>query len=71
MIFALYRRRPDRVIVGGTGEKRGRFYVAGEWLKQQKAETSLPQVASDPFTGEQVREEPAPYEAPAVTAELS
>jgi hypothetical protein len=53
------------------GEKRGRFYIAGEWLKQQKAETSLPKVASDPFTGVQVREERKPYVAPTVTADLS
>jgi len=53
------------------GEKRGRFYIAGEWLKQQKAETSLPKVASDPFPGVQVREERKPYVAPTVTADLS
>jgi hypothetical protein len=53
------------------GEKRGRFYVAGEWLKQHRAETSLPRIASDPFTGEQVREEPKPYLAPTVEANLS
>jgi Fic family protein len=45
------------------GEKRGRFYVAGEWLNKIRAETRLAKVASDPFTGEQVREEPVPYEA--------
>jgi Fic family protein len=49
------------------GEKRGRFYVAGEWLKQKRAETSLPKVASDPFTGEQVREAREPYVAPTAT----
>jgi len=46
------------------GEKRGRFYVAGEWLNKVRAETRLTKVASDPFTGEQVREEPAAYQAP-------
>lgn len=46
------------------GEKRGRFYVAGEWLHKVRAETRLTKVASDPFTGEQVREEPAPYSNP-------
>lgn len=45
------------------GEKRGRFYLAGEWLNKIRAETCLTKVASDPFTGEQVREEPVPYEA--------
>jgi Fic family protein len=49
------------------GEKRGRIYVAGEWPKQKRAETSLPKVASDPFTGEQVREEREPYVAPTAT----
>jgi Fic family protein len=43
------------------GEKRGRFYVAGEWLRKVRAETRLTKVASDPFTGEQVREAPVPY----------
>jgi Fic family protein len=46
------------------GEKRGRFYVAGEWLHRVRAGTRLTKVASDPFTGEQVREEPAPYSNP-------
>ena len=46
------------------GEKRGRFYVAGEWLHKARAETRLTKVASDPFTGTQVREEPAPYSNP-------
>jgi hypothetical protein len=46
------------------GEKRGRFYVAGEWLHKVRAETRLTKVASDPFTGTQVREEPAPYSNP-------
>jgi Fic family protein len=46
------------------GEKRGRFYVAGEFLNKVRAETRLTKVASDPFTGEQVREEPVPYLAP-------
>jgi hypothetical protein len=43
------------------GEKRGRFYMAGEWLHKVRAETRLTKIASDPFTGEQVREEPVPY----------
>jgi len=45
------------------GEKRGRFYVTGEWLNKVRAETRLTKIASDPFTGEQVREEPAAYQA--------
>jgi hypothetical protein len=43
------------------GEKRGRYYAAGEFLLKLRAETRLAKIASDPFTGEQVREEPAPY----------
>ncbi len=43
------------------GEKRGRYYVAGEWLHKVRAATRLTKVASDPFTGEQVREDPLPY----------
>jgi Fic family protein len=46
------------------GEKRGRFYVAGEWLGKVRADTRLTKVASDPFTGDEVREEPVPYQAP-------
>lgn len=46
------------------GEKRGRLYVAGEWLRKLRADTRLTTVARDPFTGEQVREEPAPYSNP-------
>lgn len=46
------------------GEKRGRFYVAGDWLHKVRAETRLTKVTSNPFTGEQVREEPAPYPNP-------
>ena len=46
------------------GEKRGRFYVAGEWLNKVRADTRLAKIASDPFTGDQVREEPVPYKAP-------
>jgi len=45
------------------GEKRGRFYLAGEWPHKVRSEVRLPKVASDPFTGEQVREEPVAYEA--------
>jgi Fic family protein len=43
------------------GEKRGRIYVAGEWLKKLRADTRMLKVSSNPFTGEQIREEPVPY----------
>ena len=34
------------------GEKRGRHYLAGEWLKQQRVKTDLPNVQTDPFHNE-------------------
>lgn len=45
------------------GEKRGRHYVASEWLQEQRARVDLPRVQTDPFSGAQVREEPARYRA--------
>lgn len=64
---ALASRDLGQLVAAGLlvaqGEKRGRFYVAGEWLNKVRAETRLTKVASDPFTGAQVREEPAPYAA--------
>jgi Fic family protein len=39
------------------GAKRGRYYLAGDWVRQQRAETDLPKVRTDPFSGDQVREE--------------
>ncbi len=50
-------------LLTALGEKRGRYYVAGEWLNRLRAETRLTRIASDPFTGAQVREEPIPYDA--------
>jgi Fic family protein len=40
------------------GEKRGRYYEAGDWLKSQRATTDLPRIQTDPFSGEQMRTEP-------------
>jgi hypothetical protein len=31
------------------GAKRGRYYVAGDWLRQQREKTDLPRVQTDPF----------------------
>jgi Fic family protein len=31
------------------GEKRGRYYLAGEWVRQQRTHTDLPKIQSDPF----------------------
>jgi Fic family protein len=31
------------------GEKRGRYYLAGEWVKQLRAQTDLPRIQTDPF----------------------
>ena len=42
------------------GEKRGRFYLAGDWVRQQRADTDLPKVQTDPFSDRQERiERPA------------
>ena len=43
------------------GEKRGRHYEAAESLKALRAQVNLPRVQTDPFSGEQVREEPERY----------
>jgi Fic family protein len=40
------------------GEKRGRYYEAGDWLKAQRAAADLPRIQTDPFSGEQVRTDP-------------
>jgi Fic family protein len=32
------------------GERRGRFYLAGEWLSRAKTSSLLPKITSDPFT---------------------
>jgi Fic family protein len=56
-------------LLNPQGEKRGRHYRAGEWLKQVRAAVRLPTIQSDPFTGEEVREEPPPYAAPAGAAQ--
>lgn len=34
------------------GAKRGRYYLAGEWVRQQRAATDLPNVQTDPFSGD-------------------
>jgi Fic family protein len=31
------------------GEKRGRYYLAGQWVQQQRAKTDLPKIQTDPF----------------------
>jgi len=33
------------------GEKRGRYYLAGDWVQQQRAQTDLPTIQTDPFGG--------------------
>jgi Fic family protein len=42
------------------GEKRGRFYTAGPWLQTVRANTRLQKVTTDPFTGEEIREDLEP-----------
>jgi len=40
------------------GERRGRHYVASEWLLQARTSTRAATVTTDPFTDEVVRVEP-------------
>ncbi len=40
------------------GEKRGRYYLAGDWVRQQRARTDLPKTQTDPF-GETSNTEPS------------
>ncbi len=44
------------------GERRGRFYLASDWLRQARSSIRSPKVISDPFTGEQVSTLPEPYQ---------
>jgi Fic family protein len=44
------------------GERRGRFYLASDWLRQARSSIRSPKVMSDPFTGEQVSTLPEPYQ---------
>ncbi len=34
------------------GEKRGRYYLAGDWVKQQRRQTDMPRIQTDPFRHE-------------------
>ena len=49
----------DAGLLVPRGERRGRHYVAGEWLVNAKATTLAPKVTTDPFTDEVVRVESA------------
>ncbi|MGH8143991.1 MAG: Fic family protein [Steroidobacteraceae bacterium] len=53
----------------GHGAKRGRYYLAGDWVRQQRAQTDLPRVQTDPFSGHQVREERPKFVANAGAAD--
>jgi len=44
----------DAGLLEPFGERRGRYYVAGEWLKQAREQTRQPKTVTDPFTDEQV-----------------
>jgi Fic family protein len=43
------------------GEKRGRHYVASEWLRTAHASVRTAKVMTDPFTGEQASTDPEPF----------
>jgi hypothetical protein len=64
----VWRARLAALVAAGLlvarGEKRGRFYEAAESLKAMRAQMNLPRVQTDPFSGEQVREEPDRYRVP-------
>ncbi len=45
------------------GEKRGRHYVASEWLRQAQASIRTARIVTDPFTGEKASTDPAPGSA--------
>jgi len=45
------------------GEKRGRHYVASEWLLQARASIRMPRVLTDPFSGERVSAMPGTVES--------
>jgi hypothetical protein len=44
----------EQGLLVAQGEKRGRFYVASEWLRQARASVRALKVVTDPFTGAQV-----------------
>ena len=46
------------------GEKRGRYYTAGEWLQNARVRMDLPRVQTDPFTGNKVRDGRPAHDAP-------
>jgi len=52
----------DQGLLVAQGERRGRFYLASDWLRQARASTRSTKVISDPFTGEQVSTQPQPYQ---------
>ncbi len=47
----------DAGLLVPQGERRGRHYLAGEWLRAARAATLAPKVTTDPFTDEVVRVE--------------
>jgi Fic family protein len=45
------------------GEKRGRHYVASEWLDRARASIRMPRAVTDPFTGERLSALPGSFES--------
>jgi Fic family protein len=53
----------DQGLLVAKGEKRGRYYVASDWLGEARASVRTTKVVTDPFTGAQVETAPAPFQA--------
>ncbi|MBP6107361.1 MAG: Fic family protein [Steroidobacteraceae bacterium] len=52
------RAMVDAGLLVPHGERRGRHYLASEWLRNARDQTRAPTVTTDPFSGEVVRVEP-------------
>jgi Fic family protein len=50
----------DEGLLVPHGEKRGRYYTAGDWLKKARTRFRLVKIATDPFTNETVEIPPVP-----------
>ena len=44
----------DQGMLAARGEKRGRYYVASDWLRDARASVRAPKAITDPFTGDVV-----------------
>jgi hypothetical protein len=51
----------EQGLLAAKGEKRGRFYVASDWLGEARASVRATKVVTDLFTGARVQTAPAPF----------